>query len=95
MNLYELELMLDLHHIVQRRHIGLLLMVGFHKVIVVVIVLVKELVIESFVNYIGLLMEVFIHRSNMEEVVLELRHCYRKNLLLGYLFVFQIIYYPL
>jgi hypothetical protein len=84
--------MLEHHHIVQRRHIGLLLMVGFHKVIVVVIVLVKELVIKSFVNYIGLLMEVFIHRSNMEEVVLELRRCYHKILQLDYLFVFQIIY---
>ena len=87
-DLFELELMLEHLRNVQRHHIGLLLMVGFHRVIVVVIVLVKEFMIK---NYIGLLMEVFLHRSNKEEVVQERNSCYRKIPQQGYLFVFQII----
>ena len=61
-----LELGLVLHRTVDHHRIGLLLVVVGHKVVVVVITLVKELV-----NYIGFLRlrEVFSYHFDMEEVV--------------------------
>jgi len=93
-DLFELEPTLLNRHIVQRRHIGHLLMVGFHKVIVIVTRLVKVLMI-MIEHYISLLEVVFILRFSKEEVVLELSSCYRKILPPGCLFFFQIIYCPL
>ena len=65
-SLFGLELGLVLHRNVDHRRIGLLLVVVSHKVVVVVITLVKELV-----NYIGFLRlrEVFSYHFDMEEVV--------------------------